>query len=345
VSTPTAEQRKIGESIDRLIATDGAGRGVIDELYPAARALQDGPLCLEAASRLLSRLHRGDTVVLATGFPMYPWFIGEQDGPVGTATLARALVLAVGVRPVIVTDPVNVDLCAAAVRGAGLYVRPLDVALAMPTTAAVMPFPLEWDEAASRAREVLETLRPSALISIERPGANEHRQYHQADGKGLTAHCGKVDALFAAARDAGVLTIAVGDGGNELGCGAIREAVLRTVPAARRCACPCGGTVVSQVETDILIAAGISNWGAYGIEAAMALLLRRPEVLHDRLVDARAYERCADAGAHNTAGLLDPGADAVPERFHGHIVDLLGQLVAAGLDHGRMYRDPRYPWL
>jgi D-glutamate cyclase len=345
VSTPTAEQRKAGESIDRLMAADGAGRGVIDELYPAARALQDGPLCLEAASRVLSRLQRGDTVVLATGFPMSPWFIGEQDGPVGTATLARALVLAAGARPVIVTDPVNVDLCAAAVRGAGLYVRPLHDARELPTTGAVLPFPLEWDEAASRSREMLETLRPAVLIAIERPGANEHRQYHQADGKSLTAHCGKIDALFTAARDAGVLTIAVADGGNELGCAAIRETVLRAVPAARRCACPCGGTAVPQVETDILVTSGISNWGAYGIEAAMALLLGRPELLHDRDIDTRVYERCAAAGAHNTAGLLDPGADAVPARFHGHMVELLGQVVTAGLDHGRMYREPRYPWL
>jgi hypothetical protein len=345
VSTATVEQRKIGESIDRLVATDGAGRGVIDELYPAARALQDGPLCLEAASRLLARLQRGHTVVLATGFPMHPWFVGEQDGPVGTATLARSLVLASGARPVIVTDPVNVDLCAAAVRGAGLYVRPLGEARELPTTAAVIPFPLEWDEAASRAREVLETLRPSALIAIERPGANEHRQYHQADGRSVTAHCGKVDALFTAAREAGVVTIAVADGGNELGCAPIRDTVLRAIPTARRCACPCGGTAVSQVETDVLVTSGISNWGAYGIEAAMALLRRRPELLHDRLLDARVYERCADAGAHNTAGLLDPGADAVPARFHGHMVELLGQVVAAGLDHGRMYRDPRYPWL
>ncbi len=345
MSATTAEQRKVGESIDRLAATDGAGRGVIDELYPAARALQDGPLCLEAASRLLSRVERGDTVVLATGFPMAPWFIGEQDGPIGTATLARALVLAVGARPVIVTDPVNVDLCAAAVRGAGLYVRPVREAREMPTAAAVLPFPLEWDEAASRSQEMLETLRPSALIAVERPGANEHRQYHQADGKSLTAHCGKIDALFTAARDAGVLTIALADGGNELGCAPIRETVLRVVPTARRCACPCGGTAVPQVETDVLVTAGISNWGAYGIEAAMALLLSRPEVLHDRGVDARVYDRCADAGAHNTAGLLDPGADAVPARLHGHVLELLGQVVAAGLDHGRMYREPRYPWL
>jgi hypothetical protein len=345
VQAPTAEQRKVGESIDRLVATDPAGRGVIEELYPAARAREDGPLCLEAAVRLLARLERGGAVVLATGFPMHPWFTGEQDGPVGAATLARALVLAAAARPVIVTDPVNVEICTAAAGGAGLYVRPLEEARGLPTTAAVVPYPVDWNEAEARAHEMLEALQPAALIAIERPGANERRQYHQADGRSLTAYCGKIDVLFAAARRAGVLTVAVADGGNELGCAPIRETVLRAVPTARRCACPCGGTTVPQTAIDLLVTAGVSNWGAYGIEAAMALLLGRPEVLHNRDIDARAYERCAAAGAHNTAGLLDPGADAVPGRLHGHVLDLLAQFVGAGLDYGRMYRDPRYPWL
>jgi D-glutamate cyclase len=345
VTAPGAGHRKIAESIDRLVAADGAGRGVIDELYPAARALQDGPLCFEAAVRLLDRVKRNDTVVLATGFPMSPWFVGEQDGPVGAATLARALVAAVAARPVIVTDPINVDLCAAALGGAGLYVRPVEEARVLPTTAAVVPFPLEWDEAAERARDVLDTLRPAALIAIERPGANEQRQYHQADGRSLTGYCGKIDVLFEAAKRAGLLTLAIADGGNEMGSASIRETVLRVVPAARRCNCPCGGTTVPMVGVDVLVTAGVSNWGAYGIEAAIALLLARPELLHDREVDARVYERCAAAGAHNTAGLLDPGADAVPARLHGHMLELLAQVVAAGLDLGRMYREPRYPWL
>ncbi len=341
--TPTREQRAMGEGIDRLISAEISGRGVIGELYAAARRTQEGPLCLEAAARLLGAVRKGDVVVLATGWPTYPWFAGEQDGPVGAATLARALVLGIGARPVIVTDPVNVDPCAAAIRGAGLYVRPADDALRLPTTAAVAPFPLEWDEADARAHRMLESLHPAALVAIERPGANEHRQYHSAGGKSLTDHCAKIDTLFAAARGKGILTIGIGDGGNEIGCAAIRDTVLRVVPNARRCACPCGGSVVPVVETDVLITAVVSNWGAYGVEAAMALLLGRPEVLHSRAVDARTYDLCAAAGANNDGpGLLDPGADAIPGPLHGHIVDLLGCLVQNGIDFGRMYRDPPY---
>ncbi len=343
--TPTVEQRKVGEGIDRLVNIEITGRGVIGDLYAAARQVHEGPLCLEAAARLLEHVHKADVVVLATGFPTYPWFIGEQDGPVGTATLARALVLAVGARPVIVTDPVNVDLCAAAVRGAGLNTRSPEDALRLPTTAAVVPYPLVWDEAEARAEEMLETLHPAALVAVERPGANEHGQYHSSGGKSVTDHSAKIDALFERARTRGILTIGIGDGGNELGCAAIRDTVLRVVPHGRRCTCPCGGTVVPTVRTDLLVTGAISNWGAYGVEAAMALLLGRPEVMHAREVDARAHALCAAAGANNDGpGLLDVGTDAVPGPLHGHVVELLGSIVQNGLDFGRMYREPRYPW-
>ncbi len=341
----TAPQRIMGEGIDRLVSVEITGRGVIGELYAAARTVGEDPLCLGAASLLLERVHKGHVVILATGLPTYPWFVGEQDGPVGTATLARALVLAVGARPVIVTDPVNVEICAAALRGAGLYTRSIEDALRLPTTAAVLPFPLEWSEAAVRSQALLDSLRPAALIAVERPGANEHGQYHSAGGKSLTDHCGKVDALFQAAREREILTIGVGDGGNELGCAAIRETVLRAVPNAARCTCPCGGTVIPTVPTDLLVASAISNWGAYGIEAAMAILLERPEVMHSREIDARVHDLCAAAGANNDGpGLLDVGTDAVPAPLHGHVVDLLRHMVQSGIDFGRLYREPRYPW-
>lgn len=341
----TAAQRAIGEGIDRLVSVEITGRGVIGQLYAAARAAGSEPLCLDAASRLLERVSKGRVVILATGLPIYPWFTGEQDGPVGTATLARALVLAVGARPIIVTDPVNVDICVAAVRGAGLYTRSLEDALRLPTTAAVLPFPLTWDEAAERSRVLLERLRPAALLAIERPGANEHGQYHSAEGKNLTDYCAKIDALFQAARDQEILTIGIGDGGNEIGCAAIHQTVLQVVPFGAKCTCPCGGTVVPTVPADLLVAAAISNWGAYGIEAAMAILLGRPDVMHSRQIDARVHDLCAAAGANNDGpGLLDVGADAIPSPLHGHIVDLLGQMVQSGTDFGRLYREPRYPW-
>ncbi len=337
---------KVAEGIDKLCSIEITGRGVIGSLYRAARSRQGRPLCLRAAELLAERIGQGDVVIIATGLPTFPWFSGEQDGPVGAATLARALVLGLTAKPVIVTEANHLEMCRAALRGAGLYTSGLDDALRLPTTGAVIPFTTDLRAAAQEAEMLLSRLSPKALIAIERPGANEHGRYHAAKGFDLTEHCAKVDVLFEQAKARGIRTIGIGDGGNELGSALIRETILAEVPFAAKCQCPCAGTTVPQFEPDVLVMAAISNWGAYGIEAALAVLLGRPEVLHSRDVDHRVHDLCAAAGANNDGpGLLDPGADAVPVHLHGHLVELLGSIVQGGLDFGRFYEKKRYPWL
>ncbi|RIK42844.1 MAG: hypothetical protein DCC55_07690 [Chloroflexi bacterium] len=336
----------IGENIDRLITVDVTARGVVNPLYRAARAVQDEPLTARAARGLYEQVAPNDVVILATGMPVGPLQTGEQDGPVGIATLARSLVLGLKANPVILTDPTNVELISAAVRSAGLFVYPLEESLQHPTAACVMAFPVAETEAEALSEHLMHNIRPKALISSERAGANEHGEYHAALGRSLTQWCAKVDILFERAREAGVLTIGVGDGGNELGCGLIRDAVLDTVPNGRRCQCPCGGSVVPRFVPDVLIIAAISNWGTYGIEACLAALTGRREVLHDRLIDERVHIACAAAGAHNDGPLLlDPGTDAVATPLHGHILDLMALIVENGADLGGLYRRDKWPWL
>lgn len=338
--------QKVGEAIDNLCTIEITGRGVVRDLYLATRAVKDGPLCLTAARELVRRVRPGDVVMIATGLPTYPWFSGEQDGPVGAAVLARALVLGLAARPVIVTEAIHVEMCRAALRGAGLYARGLDEALRLPTTAAVLPFPVDPAAAERDAARLLEQIRPKAMVAIERAGANEHGHYHAAKGWRLTDHCAKVDVLFERGKAAGVYTVGIGDGGNELGCAIIRDTVIATVPYAAKCQCPCGGAVVPAFVPDHLIIAAISNWGAYGIAAAMALLLDRREVLHSREIDWRVHDLCAAAEANNNGpGLLDPGTDAVPAAIHGDFVELMGFMIQSGIDFGRLYKEPRYPWL
>lgn len=339
---------KFAESVDQLCGIEMTGRGVVGGLYRAARAAQGEPLAMKAA-RLLKGAVRGpgDVVFIATGLPTYSWFLSEQDGPVGAATLARALVLAYGVKPVILTNPGDVDICRAALVAAGLYCLPLERAMRLPTTATVFPMPVDPEEAAIAAAQLCQRTEPRAFVAIERPGANEKGHYHSASGRRFTDHCGKVEAVLPALRRAGAPIVGIGDGGNELGCGMIRDTVIKTVPGAARCQCGCGGSVVPAAEVDALVIAAISNWGAYGIEACLAALEQRAEILHDPATDTRVHSLTAAAMANNDGpGLLDPGTDAVPARVHASFIDVLGWMVgAAGLDPGRLYRQPRYPWL
>lgn len=346
MSRPADTDLKVGDGIDKLCSIEITGRGVIGALYAAARERQDRPLCFLAAERLRDCVGQGDAVLIATGLPCFPWFSGEQDGPVGAATLSRALLLGLAARPVVVTEAKHADMCRGALRGAGLYAKGIEEALRLPTTAAVVPFTTRWEEAEREADALLDRARPKALIAIERPGANEHGHYHAAKGFDFTEHCAKVDVLFERAKARGILTIGIGDGGNELGCAMIRDVVIREVPYGGKCQCPCGGSVVPRFMPDVLVMAAISNWGAYGIEAALAVLLGRAEVMHGREVDYRAHSLCAAAEANNNGpGLLDLGTDAVPAHLHGNFVELLQFMVQSGLDFGRLYKEPRYPWL
>ena len=100
----------IGETIDRLLTLDIAGRGVIGKLYEAARAVHKSPLCLLAAKSLAERVKPNDIVFIATGMIIYPFQhlgIGENDGPVGGAALARALRIALGAKTLFITDRVS----------------------------------------------------------------------------------------------------------------------------------------------------------------------------------------------------------------------------------------------
>lgn len=336
------------EGIDRLMSVEINGRGVAAGLFDAARAKAATPLAMGAARLLREALAaKGGVVFIATGFPISPFFLPEQDGLVGAASLARSLVLAYGAKPVLLVNEADEAAASASLIAAGLYCRSLDKVLELPVTAAVVPFPSDRNAAEKLAEDMIVRTAPRAFIAIERPGANEFGHYHSGGGLRLTDHCGYVDLLVPMLRERSIPTIAVGDGGNELGCDIIRKDVLRIVPNAARCTCPCEGTLVPTTPVDLLVMASISNWGAYAIEACLAALERRPELLHDGALDARIHEACAMAMANNGApNLLDPGSDAVPLHVHAGFLDLAAWMVSsAALDAGRYYRKPRYPWL
>lgn len=105
-------------------------------------------------------------------------------------------------------------------------------------------------------------------------------------------------------------TIGIVDGGNEIGCGSIPWSELRravTRGPAELTAC--------RIATDHLILAGISNWGAYGLAAAVAALNGRdaalvawPRELETQVIEAMV----ADAGAvDGTTKRNEPTVDGV----------------------------------
>jgi hypothetical protein len=339
---------RAAEAIDRLLTVDLATRGVINVLYTAARRAQkDRPLCMVAAERLADVVKSGDTVVIATGLPIRGWFssaLAESDGPAGAATLARALYVGLSAVPVLLCEEPMVPLLQAACRAAGLVVTSSEewkAGQASPDyvpgrhipPAIVESFPTDPAEAKDTAHHLLNTLRPAALISIERQGANEKGVYHYGKGEAnLTSAVAKLDELFHLGRESGVLTVGLGDGGNELGLGLIRDEIRAAIPFGARCICPCGAGIAPEFAADVVVAATTSNWGAWGIEACLALLTGRREALHTEALERNVLRMCADHGAMDgITGFIEPDVDGIPGDICAHVVGMLGHIVTAAL--------------
>src|SRR5258707_12392998 len=102
----TAAAPSMADYIDRLITVEMRNRamphGTITPLYEAARAEGGGqPLTLRAAAGLVENVEPGDNVFIVTGAgsgALIPQ--GENDGPVGAAVLARAVLLGLGATPI-----------------------------------------------------------------------------------------------------------------------------------------------------------------------------------------------------------------------------------------------------
>lgn len=210
---------------------------------------------LEAAARCLAPARR---VGIVSGFFLPVPRRGETDGPPGAKAIGEAL-QALGAEVAYVTDPPNAPLFAAM----GLAVTPYTVNL---------PERLGWTH----------------LLSTERPGRAADGHYYSMSGRDVTEFTEPIDELFLQAPARGLPTVAIGDGGNEVGMGNVQALVARDVPNGER--------IASVVCADHLIVAGVSNFGAYGLVAALSLLAGR-----DLLpTDARALgdiEACVAAGA------------------------------------------------
>ena len=238
------------DRIERLIQTD-VGRNI-------------GPLCDAARGGLWSAAWalaaaRPCRVGLITGFyvPAGTPPAAETDGPVGTALLAKGLV-ACSVPCRLATDEPCRSACEVALRAAGASEVAVDaVAIGEPLTSLV------------------ESWRASGIthaISIERCGRSADGAPRNMRGLDIGSYTAPLDDLFAAGPWD---TIAVGDGGNEIGMGALPRALIAQYVTH-------GETIACVTPARQLIVAGVSHWGAYALIGALAVL--RAD-WHARLID------------------------------------------------------------
>jgi len=290
-----------GEAIDQLITIEAKNRGmphgVTKPLYEAARRLAGGrPISMLAAETLRAAVHAKDSVLILTGAGYAPTMPGgESDGPPGAASLARILYKGLGAVPIYVAEACHAPAIVASSHAAGLMVKSFEEARDWRLGASLEVAPLQQVGVAAWVTELLDRTRPKAVIATERLGPGTDGYLHYATGlplqgpdKACLFEVVDISAVVTEATKRGIPTIGIGDHGNELGFGAIRDAVVQVMPK--------GDVLCTTVATDIVLPVMMSNWGCYGIEAALAWLLKRPELLHSPAQEARILRACLNAG-------------------------------------------------
>jgi len=286
-------------AIEALVCRD-VGRKTVELISASAGGLAAAAHALAGASR----------VGLITGFfvPRGDVAAPETDGPVGTALLAAALA-ACGVPTRIAVDTPCADAVRAAVVATGADI--------------------EVDEVALHDRGGLERLVEgwraagiSHAVAIERCGRSADGTARNMRGVDVSPWTAPLDDLFLAGP---WIRLAVGDGGNEIGMGKLPAGLIaRTVPN--------GETIACVTSCDHLVVAGVSNWGAYGLMAALAVV--RPDWAPSvaRFLTAERDLAVTQATV-DKAGAVDgvtarceATVDGFGPEIHGPLIDELGRI-------------------
>ena len=236
-----------------VFPTDSRGLG-------ACRGLLPVDAYARAAVAIADR--RPTQAMLLTGFPVGG--IGETDGPPGAMAVGQTLA-ALGWGVVTVACDTTVPVVDALLADVG------------PVVAA----PITERDAQVACETLRRELAPDLVVAIERPGTTADGRRLTMRGEDITGIAAALDPLMRAP-----VSVAVGDGGNEVGMGAIAPYLdaKGLLPG------------VSVIRASHLLLAEVSNWGAYGL-VAMLDLVTGHDTLPDGATEAGWIGRLVAAGA------------------------------------------------
>ncbi|CAI8024583.1 D-glutamate cyclase, mitochondrial [Geodia barretti] len=234
----------------------------------ALRPHVPGDFCAQAARYILG--HPGP-VVITTGFYILMSDAPETDGPPGAFAIGNA-VRDLGHPVIYVADRPVAGMMASWLGHAG-------------DSSRVVDFPIS-DDAPSNdasAAAIVDEFGPALMVSIERCSPDAAGIYRNMRSRDISPQTARVDRLFGL----GLPSIGIGDGGNEIGMGNLADVVagadqLPDQPAAVGC--------------DHLVISSTSNWGGYGLVAALSLEVGR-NLLPNVDTDADCIRFLVDAGA------------------------------------------------
>ncbi|KAJ7991124.1 hypothetical protein DPEC_G00294000 [Dallia pectoralis] len=225
-------------------------------------------------------LSHSSSVLITTGFPTHYAHNPpeETDGPPGAIAMAAAL-QALGKEVVIVTDQ----------RALAMNQRIMEDAVKKGVIKTAVPLLSYQGNSPDSALNFLchdgdlKNPRFDHLVAIERSGRAADGNYYNMRGVNIKHLVDPIDDLFTTASHIpGVNTTGIGDGGNELGMGKVKEVVREYMPN--------GSLIACEVAADFTITAGVSNWGGYGVACALYILNLCP--IHQRYLHKGLGQPC-----------------------------------------------------
>ncbi len=269
----------------------------------ALRAYLPADFCHHAAAFCLAdRPRRRKAAVIATGFYVSSARAPETDGPPGAIAIGRAL-RSLGFDIIYVTDRFTMPLLCIDAVGSD----------------AVIDFPIAGHDPSRRfAAHILADVQPSLVIAVERCGLDCKRQYYNMMGEDITMHTAKVDYLFLGRDD----TLAIGDGGNEIGMGNLAQHIpaVNSLPGSP-----------SLTSANMLVIASVSNWGAYGLVAALSRLVKRNLLPSVEWEKEMINEMVARGAVDSASGLRRNAVDGFDLEHNAWALTELQRLLATDL--------------
>ncbi|XP_029982218.1 D-glutamate cyclase, mitochondrial [Sphaeramia orbicularis] len=240
--------------LETIIGEDPGERGI------RALFIQDELL------RSCLALSHSSSVAITTGFPTHYMHNppDETDGPPGAIAMANML-LSMGKQVTLVTDRRAVEMNQAII----------DEAVREGVLTDTIPLVTFENNSPDSALKFLchngdiNKPRYDHLVAIERSGRATDGNYYNMREINIKHLVDPIDDLFIAAKDIpGIITTGIGDGGNELGMGKVKDRVKSLMPK--------GDVIACDVPADFAITAGVSNWGGYAVACGLYLLLTCP---------------------------------------------------------------------
>lgn len=264
---------KTADALERLIQQDPGKRG-LDKW-----GIKGG--LVNAAESLMS----GRGILLATGFYIVSAGVIETDGPPGAAVLALALEK-LGKRVTLLTDDHAEEIIK-------ISLHSID------SMSEVRSF--KCGETPD-ADDIIED-DTTHFIALERPGRSADGFHYNFRGINISRYLAPFDEAYIKAQKRGITTIAIGDGGNELGMGNVSSSVDRHIAPDRAFSC--------SVSSDICICAGVSNWAGYALAALLSKIRDENLMAHEEIFN-EMLEAVVEKGAvDGVSGIKETTVDGL----------------------------------